>query len=101
MSAEIWSDRYEVAAARLGQFPLPADLPLEFGRELDALARTLSAVEPSAVCAQAVPTRQRLNTARTEEVRIRGRMIALQEELDWDVYRRYGLLDDTETAGSW
>ena len=25
-------------------------------------------------------------------------MIALQEELDWDVYRRYGLLDDTEAA---
>ena len=29
---------------------------------------------------------------------IRGRMIALQEELDWDVYRRYGLLDDAEAA---
>ena len=25
-------------------------------------------------------------------------MIALQEELDWDVYRRYGLLDDAEGA---
>ena len=26
-------------------------------------------------------------------------MIAVQEELDWDVYRRYGLLDDAEVAG--
>ena len=25
-------------------------------------------------------------------------MIALQEELDWDVYQRYGLLDETEAA---
>ena len=25
-------------------------------------------------------------------------MIALQEELDWDVYRRYGLLSDDEAA---
>ena len=25
-------------------------------------------------------------------------MIALQEELDWDVYRRYGLFDETEAA---
>ena len=30
--------------------------------------------------------------------RIRGRMIALQEELDWEVYRLYGLLDDAEAA---
>ena len=27
-------------------------------------------------------------------------MIALQEELDWDVYHRYGLITDEEAAGS-
>jgi hypothetical protein len=30
--------------------------------------------------------------------RIRGQMIALQEELDWDIYRRYGLLSQAEFA---
>ena len=35
--------------------------------------------------------------ARRDE-RIRGRMIALQEELDWDVYHRYGLLTDEQAA---
>ena len=30
-------------------------LPLEFGRDLDALAQQLAAVEPSAVCAADVP----------------------------------------------
>ena len=82
----------------LKHFPLPAHLPLEFGRELDRLAQRLSAVEPSAVCADGVPTRERLDAARVEHEHIRGRMIALQEELDWDVYRRYGLLDDAEAA---
>ena len=70
----------------------------EFGRELDELAQRLSAVEPSAVCADGVPTRERLDAARAEHEHIRGRMIALQEELDWDVYRRYGLLDAAEAA---
>ena len=80
------------------QLPLPVELPLEFGRELDRLAQRLSAVEPSAVCATGVPTRERLDAARVEHEHIRGRMIALQEELDWDVYRRYGLLDQAEAA---
>ena len=42
-----------------------------------------------------VPARDHLDAARVEHDRIRGRMIALQEELDWDVYHRYGLLTET------
>jgi hypothetical protein len=98
VSAESWSDRYEFTGTKLEQFPLPADLPLVRGRELDALAQQLAAVDPSAVCAEGVPTRQRLDTARAENERIRGRMIALQEELDWNVYRRYGLITEDEAA---
>jgi hypothetical protein len=93
-----WERFYEFTGTKLEQFPLPADLPLEFGRELDELARRLGAVEPSAVCAAGVPTRERLDAARVEHEHIWGRMIARQEELDWDVYRRYGLLTDAEAA---
>jgi hypothetical protein len=95
---EPWEERYDCSGARIEQFPLPAELPLEFGRELDGLAQKLAEVEPSAVCAEGVPAQKRLDAARGEHERIRGRMIALQEELDWDVYRRYGLLDHTEAA---
>src|SRR5262249_36859835 len=91
---EAWMERYNFNSTNVEQFPLPADLPLERGRELDALAQELAAVEPSAVCAQGVPGRERLDAARVEHGRIRGRMIALQEELDWDVYHRYGLITD-------
>lgn len=94
-----WENFYEFTGTKLEQFPLPASLPLEFGRELDRLAAELSAVEPSTVCADGVPARDHLDAARVEHDRIRGRMIALQEELDWDVYYRYGLLDRVETAG--
>ncbi len=71
---------------------------MEFGADLDGLAQQLAAAEPSAVCAREVPTQQWLDAARAEYEHIRSRMIALQEELDWDIYHRYGLLTDGEAA---
>lgn len=93
-----WSWSYEFTGKKLEEFPLPAKLSGEFGRQLDSLAQQLVRVEPSDICANGVPGHERLGTARTEYGRIRGRMIALQEELDWDVYHRYGLLTDQEAA---
>ena len=91
-----WEEFYEFTGAKLQEFPMPQELPVEFGWELDGLASRLSAVEASAVCAKSVPSRDNLDTAHAEHGHIRARMIALQEELDWDVYHRYGLLSDTE-----
>jgi Domain of unknown function (DUF7008)/Eco57I restriction-modification methylase len=93
-----WENFYEFTGTKLAHFPLPDALPLEFGRDLDTLAQRLAAVQPSAVCAEGVPTRGWLDAARADYERIRGRMIALQEELDWDVYHRYGLFTDEEAA---
>jgi hypothetical protein len=95
-----WEDFYEVPGGLLKTFPLPADLAPGFGRSLDVLHQQLAVVEPSAVAAAAdIPTRERLDAARDDYHRIRSQMIALQEELDWDVYHRYGLLTDDEAAG--
>ena len=38
-------------ARKLEEFPLPAELPLEFGRELDALAQQLAALSRPRSCA--------------------------------------------------
>ena len=43
-----WERFYEFTGTKLEQFPLPADLPLERGRELDALAQQLAAAIDSA-----------------------------------------------------
>jgi len=93
-----WERFYEFTGKKLEQFPLPGALPLEFGRALDSLARELARVEPAATCADGVPTRERLDAACETHGRLRARMIALQEELDWDCYRRYGLLTEAEAA---
>jgi len=98
IQSENWMERYEFNGSNVAEFPLPAELPPDFGRQLDALAQRLSAVQPSAACAKLVPTREDLEQARCEQDELRGRMIALQEELDWDVYRLYGLLTEQEAA---
>lgn len=95
---EDWEERYEFTGTKLQDFPLPDTLPLDAGRALDALSQECATHEPSALAAEAPPTRQRLDAARAEHTRIRSRMIALQDELDWEVYQLYGLLSDIEAA---
>ncbi|MFI2184262.1 BREX-2 system adenine-specific DNA-methyltransferase PglX [Streptomyces sioyaensis] len=92
-----WERFYEFTGTKLQEFPLPAQLPLHLGRSLDTLAQELTTHEPSAVCtADEPPTRARLDAAHEAWARTRQRMIALQEELDWEVYHSYGLLTDAE-----
>ncbi|MET8412535.1 BREX-2 system adenine-specific DNA-methyltransferase PglX [Streptomyces sp. NPDC005195] len=97
VSAEPWSDRYEFTGTKLQEFPLPANLPLALGGALDSAAQDLAMHEPSAVCASgATPTRGALDAAHDANAATRERMIALQEELDWEVYGAYGLVQLSE-----
>ncbi len=98
MGSEAWKNTYEFTGTKLEQFPLPSQLPLERGRRLDQFARGFSALTASAVATTGIPTRDRLSAARAEWRRLRDWMISEQEELDWDVYRLYGLLSDAESA---
>ncbi|MET8541081.1 BREX-2 system adenine-specific DNA-methyltransferase PglX [Kitasatospora sp. NPDC004799] len=95
---EAWIDRYEFTGTKLQEFPLPQKLPLELGGVLDTLAQEVALVEPPAVCETTVPCRKELDLARAKHRLIRRRMIALQEELDWEVYGLYGLLTEKESG---
>ncbi|GIJ31537.1 BREX-2 system adenine-specific DNA-methyltransferase PglX [Micromonospora sediminimaris] len=93
-----WEDFYEFTGTKLQEFPLPSAYPLELAREIDGLAQRLATVSPAAVAGSGVPTRERLDAAAYEWHATRGQMICLQEELDWQVYSLYGLLDEDLTA---
>ncbi|MEV7871762.1 BREX-2 system adenine-specific DNA-methyltransferase PglX [Streptomyces sp. NPDC088124] len=96
---EEWARAYRFATGSLSRTPLPNAAPSVRARELHALARLLDVHEPSAVCAQGhPPSRSALDVARTAHDETRRQMIALQEELDWEVYASYGLLSDDEQA---
>ncbi|MEV6811371.1 BREX-2 system adenine-specific DNA-methyltransferase PglX [Micromonospora sp. NPDC051296] len=89
-----WERFYQFNATKLQRFPLPSAYPLGRARELDQLAQRLAGLTPAAVAGSGVPSRQRLAEAEAEYHSVRARMIAVQEELDWEVYRLYGLIDD-------
>ncbi len=93
-----WERFYEFTGTKLLEFPLPGEFPLEVARRLDGLAQQLQAVTPAAVVASEVPTRTRLAQAREQWHAIRSQMVALQEELDWQVYRLYGLVGEDLTT---
>jgi hypothetical protein len=93
-----WARTYQFNGSNVGDFPLPTILPEVGGRQLADLARELGHVAPTAIFDGSLPTWERLVEARAAYDRIRGEMIALQEELDWEVYRLYGILDADVSA---
>ncbi|MFJ3689809.1 BREX-2 system adenine-specific DNA-methyltransferase PglX [[Kitasatospora] papulosa] len=98
-AGERWEFRYEFTGTKLRELPLPVNLPLELGREIDSLATKAAAHEPSAVIAvAALPSRAILDEAQAVYNSVSAQMIALQEELDWVVYGSYNLLGVDEVA---
>ncbi|MFE4756563.1 BREX-2 system adenine-specific DNA-methyltransferase PglX [Streptomyces mirabilis] len=93
-----WESFYEFTGTKLQEFPLPENLPLTLGRQLDSAAMEMASYEPSVMSAKRVPMREALRAARAHHDRIRRFMITLQEELDWQVYGLYGLLSDADVA---
>lgn len=88
-----WEEFFEFTGTTLKDFPLPGVLPRARATVLDRQAQVLAAASPGAISAAGIPSGVALAAARTEYDRIRGLMIAQQEELDWEVYRLYGLTD--------
>ncbi|MFD5808208.1 BREX-2 system adenine-specific DNA-methyltransferase PglX [Rhodococcus aetherivorans] len=92
-----WENFFQFNGTTLKDFPLPSSYPLERVRTLDALAREVDSQTPSAAAAKGVPSAEALEHARVESERIRALMIAHQEELDWECYQLYGLIDEDLT----
>lgn len=90
-------DTYEFTGTTLEDLPLPSALPFSRSRCLDELAQSLAAASPSSVAKIAPPTAVGLSDARKLALNLLGQMLAIQEELDWETYRLYGLIDEDLT----
>ncbi|MEU5751758.1 BREX-2 system adenine-specific DNA-methyltransferase PglX [Streptomyces sp. NPDC047829] len=93
MPDQPWSWNYEFTTANLERFPLPKNGPTELATRIENLAQELAGANPAAYSVRfaSIPTASSLRGARREWEEARGRMIALQEELDWQVYALYAL----------
>ena len=97
VKTEAWERFYEFTGTTLQDYPLPGALPFARGRGLTECARALAGVSPVEVARDGMPMRSTLAAAQSNSDVLRRRMIAIQEELDWEVYRLYGLIEDDLT----
>ncbi|MEU9357189.1 BREX-2 system adenine-specific DNA-methyltransferase PglX [Streptomyces sp. NPDC048301] len=98
IASEDWEQFYEFTGTKFQEFPLPTVFPVAHARNLHGMATRLASYEPATLSAQGAPTRARLNEAKAAVGEIRARMIAIQEELDWEVYGSYNLLTADEVT---
>ncbi|MCB9660514.1 MAG: BREX-2 system adenine-specific DNA-methyltransferase PglX [Sandaracinaceae bacterium] len=94
LSKTSWEDRYEFAGTGLKGLPLPElDGLLPYARKLDSLANERQALSPARLIetTDAAVLAQRIEDAQLRSNRLFFEMVALQEELDWMVYRLFGL----------
>ncbi len=93
-----FEDFYAFNSTKVSEFPLCDIRPVVLADTLDKLARDIEASLPAAQFrlaaegSQPLPTRQSLDEMRERAAARRRQAIALQEELDWECYRLYGLL---------
>jgi hypothetical protein len=92
-----WSRTYEFTGTTINDFPLPTSTPVERPSRLDDLALDLQRECPAELAKRETPTLAALESARTESGRLRNLMNAQQEELDWQYYKVYGLIDEDLT----
>ncbi|MEU0213985.1 BREX-2 system adenine-specific DNA-methyltransferase PglX [Streptomyces sp. NPDC006265] len=89
-----WEEFFEFTGTKVESFPLPPKCPTLVATALDALAQQLDATSPFSLAAGTTLTANVLRDGQAEWRSVRGRMTALQEELDWQVYSLYGLFPE-------
>jgi hypothetical protein len=96
-----WDERYEFAGTGLQSFPLAKDYPTARSQILDSLASLLTSNSPEVLLQAGTNNlRDRLKTVRSKWEKILSQMISQQEELDWECYRLYNIVDEDLTYSS-
>lgn len=91
---DAFEDFYEYAGTVAGRFPLAIERPTEAARRLHQLAHERAQLLPDQLISVDVPDQTRLIGAKTAAEQLKGQMISWQEELDWQVYKLYGMASD-------
>ena len=93
-TTDAFENFYEHTATGLKKFPLPETCPVDLAQALDRLATERQAHLPAQLADRFPIPPADLDSHREIAADLLARMIALQEELDWECYRLYGLIDE-------
>ena len=92
-----WESHFAFNGTGLKEMPVPSSMPLKLTRILDQRAQEFQALLPAALAERVTPNKAEWQQAEERAAQIRAQMIALQEELDWQCYKLYGLTSDELT----
>jgi hypothetical protein len=93
-------DTYEFGSSMVAMLPLAGTAPVDSARRLDSLAWQLTATQPASLCnanegvEDELLGRSGLDASRLRAESLLHKMIAQQEELDWQCYTLYALLPE-------
>ena len=93
-TTDAFEDFYEYTGTGLKKFPLPANRPTALAEALDRLAAERQAHLPAQLADRFPMAPTELDAHRDTAADLLARMIALQEELDWECYRLYAVIDE-------
>ena len=94
-AANPWSHTYVFNGTNVKDFPVPDESPLKSAKALDDLSHQQRTV--SELIKGQAPSNTDFTSARLQFDQTLRLMIASQEELDWECYRIYGLLEEDLT----
>jgi hypothetical protein len=97
LATEEWEQRFEFDGTKLKRLPIPHQLPGLLAQKLDALSSERMEWNLPTLISQKAPGRELFLTAREKQSGLLNELISLQEELDWECYRLYGILEDDLT----
>ena len=89
-----WENFYQFNGTTIKDFPLPLKLDHTSAFRLDELSHQLRLAEPSEILAEAGPSRSALEVSRDDCCGTEKMMVGTQEDLDWETYHLYGLIDE-------
>ena len=99
-----WQERLNWNCTALGMLPIPAHQPTQLPTALVQTSTALQAQSPATTLAswsghESGELRTRLASARDQATRLRRQLIAWQEELDWQIYEAFGLVEGAAASG--
>ncbi len=94
LATEKWEHFFGFDPTKMLRFPLTETKPLALARQLDLLGQQYASQLPNVTVRAGVPSAEIMRAVQSEAEVVRARMIARQEELDWQCYQLYGLLSD-------
>ena len=90
----LWEERLQISGTGLQKFPIPNENPLKISALLHELAVDRESHLPTQLAEHFPMVPAVLDAHRESAANLLARMIAHQEELDWECYRRYRVIDE-------